>query len=369
MTPLSSYQTDLQKNNIVADAAQADAIILLQRLYDDLQKKEEIKNVKENIFVRLQYKFLNPHQKNKAIKGIYLYGGVGRGKTYLMDLFFHSLPGERKLRLHFHHFMLRIHKELAQLQGQENPLTIIAKNFSMATDILCFDEFFVEDISDAMILSGVFNALFEQGVTLLATSNIHPNDLYRNGLQRARFLPTIKLINDHCDVFNLEGQRDYRIGRLTESNVFHYGLGEKALLFIKERFETLSQGEKAYNQVINVNNRDIPTIAHSADTLSIEFTAICSGPRGVSDYIELAITYRTIIVANIKQMNETENDLARRFISMIDEFYEHNVALIISAEIAIEQLYTGQRLNFEFNRCISRLLEMQSQSYLHQAHH
>ncbi|WP_354624750.1 cell division protein ZapE [Psychromonas sp. MME2] len=369
MTPSSLYQTDLKNKKIVHDPVQADAINHLQCLYDQLISRESSKPVTRGLIDRIKNKLLNTVEQRPFINGLYLYGGVGRGKTYLMDLFFQSLPTKRKLRLHFHHFMLRVHKELTQLQGEVNPLTKIAKKFAKETDILCFDEFFVEDITDAMIISGVLNAFFAEGITLLATSNLHPDDLYKNGLQRARFLPTIALINQHCDIFNLDGGRDYRLGRLTESEIYQYPLDEKAQLQNKAHFENLAQGDKHYGQEIVVNNRSIKTIAYSANTLSIEFIALCDGPRSVLDYIEIAIIYRTIIVANVKQMDAANDDLARRFIAMVDEFYDHNVALIISAEVQIEQLYIGERLSFEFNRCISRLLEMQSKSYLHQAHH
>ena len=369
MTPLSLYQADLQKSNFSADPAQIIAIEHLQRLYLDLRKQTEIANSKTSIYSRFLQKIGITQKHKPLIKGLYFYGGVGRGKTYLMDLFFHSLASERKLRLHFHHFMLRVHKQLALLEGQVNPLQQIAKTFASETDLLCFDEFFVDDISDAMIIAGVLSELFEQGVVLVATSNLHPDLLYKNGLQRARFLPAIELINNHCDIFNLDGGRDYRLGRLIEAEIYHYPLDNNAFSQIAFSFENLAQGDKVYGQAIKINQRRIKTIANSADTLSIEFAVLCGGPRSVLDYIEIAILYRVVLIANIKQMNDSKNDSARRFITMIDEFYGHHVVLIISAEVEIEQLYIGKKLSFEFQRCISRLLEMQSCTYLKQAHH
>lgn len=365
-TPLSLYQADLLKPNFLPDAAQKQAITMLQRLYDDLSTAQTEGMQKSSFFARL----LGTQKKNKpSSKGLYFYGGVGRGKTYLMDLFFDCLTTPRKQRLHFHHFMLQVHKQLTVLQGQVNPLKKIAKQFAQHTDVICFDEFFVEDITDAMILAGMFEALFEEGVILVATSNIHPDDLYKNGLQRARFLPAITLIKAHCEVFNLDGGKDYRLGRLVETEMYHFPLDEQAQTHIQQTFETLASGEKHYAQPIMVHERSIPTIATSHDTLSIEFNALCDGPRSVHDYIELAILYRTVLIANVPKMNDQHNDLTRRFIALVDEFYDRNVIVVISAETDVTALYEGERLAFEFQRCVSRLLEMQSQSYLAKADH
>ena len=366
MTPLSLYQADLLKPTFFADPAQLQAITMLQRLYDDLSENKTLKNKKSSLIKR----WFGTQKTYKApIKGIYFYGGVGRGKTYLVDLFFHSIQSKRKQRLHFHHFMLKVHQQLTLLQGQVNPLKIIAKQFADETDIICFDEFFVEDITDAMILGGMFEALFVEGVVLVATSNIHPDYLYKNGLQRARFLPAIDLIKQHCDIFNLDGGKDYRLGRLVDTELYHYPLDKKAKYHIENNFNTLATGDKVYGQPITINHRVIDTIAYSTDTLSIDFYALCDGPRSVHDYIELAILYRTVLLANVPEMNEQHNDLTRRFIAMVDEFYDRNVVLIISAEVDVLNLYKGTRLEFEFQRCASRLLEMQSKSYLSQAHH
>ena len=366
MTPLSLYQADLLKPNFFADPAQLQAVTMLQRLYDDLLQNQTKPVQKSSLLQRL---FKTTNSSKSEIKGLYFYGGVGRGKTYLVDLFFHGLKTERKQRLHFHHFMLQVHKQLTLLQGQSDPLKEIAKQFASKTDIICFDEFYVEDITDAMILAGMFEALFSQGVVLVATSNIHPNNLYRNGLQRARFLPAIDLINQHCEIFNLDGGKDYRLGRLIDAEIYHYPLDKKAETQIKNSFETFAAGDKEYQQVIVINDRSLKTIAFSNDTLSIEFRELCDGPRSVHDYIELAILYRTVLVSNIPKMDDQHNDLTRRFIAMVDEFYDRNVVLIISAEVDVLALYHGTRLAFEFQRCVSRLLEMQSKAYLSKAHH
>ncbi|MCP4322864.1 MAG: cell division protein ZapE [Alteromonadales bacterium] len=366
MTPLSLYQADLQKPTFFADDSQAQAVHYLQRLFDDLQKRATTSTQQNGLFSRL---FKRENCKRQKIQGLYFYGGVGRGKTYLMDMFFHSLKTDRKSRMHFHHFMLRVHKELGLLAGQKNPLLKIAKKFASETDIICFDEFFVDDITDAMILAGMFEALFEEGVVLVATSNIHPTDLYKNGLQRTRFLPAIDLIKSNCEIYNLDGGKDYRLDRLIEAEIYHFPLGEEAQTLVSDTFEGLANGDKEYNKVLSINGRDIETRAYSVDTLLIDCASLCDGPRAVADYIELAIVYRTIILANVPQMNPQKNDIARRFIAMIDEFYNHHVVLIISAEVDVYSLYAGHSLAFEFQRCISRLLEMQSEEYLKKAHH
>ena len=365
-TPLSIYKADLLKPNFFADDAQLQAITLLQRLYDDLSKNQT-EVVKKSSF--LSKLFTGKKPDKTILKGLYFYGGVGRGKTYLMDLFFHCIESDRKQRLHFHHFMLQVHKQLTLLQGESDPLKKIAKQFASEVDIICFDEFFVEDITDAMILAGMFEALFAEGVVLVATSNIHPDHLYKNGLQRARFLPAIDLINQNCEIFNLDGGKDYRLGRLVETEIYHYPLDESALKQIKNTFESLATGDKLYGENISINNRLINTVATSCDTLSIEFTELCDGPRSVHDYIELAILYRTVLISNIPKMSDQHNDLTRRFIALVDEFYDRNVVLIMSAEVDVLALYDGERLAFEFQRCVSRLLEMQSEAYLSKAHH
>tara|TARA_R110001583_G_scaffold26571_9_gene95867 strand:+ start:10123 stop:11232 length:1110 start_codon:yes stop_codon:yes gene_type:complete len=366
VTPLSLYQADLKKPTFFADDSQLQAILHLQRLFDELQNKPATVKPASGLFSRLMKREV---PKSISIKGLYFYGGVGRGKTYLMDLFFNCLETKRKSRLHFHHFMLRVHKELGLLAGEKNPLIKIAKKFASETDIICFDEFFVDDITDAMILAGMFEALFAEGVILVATSNIHPSDLYKNGLQRARFLPAIDLIESHCEIFNLDGDKDYRLDRLIETEIYHYPLDNDALILVNDTFERLACGEKTYHKPLLINGREIQTSAYSADTLLIQCTNLCDGPRAVADYIELAIVYRTIILTNVPQMDDHKNDMARRFIAMIDEFYNHHVVVIISANVGVYHLYSGTKLAFEFQRCVSRLIEMQSKEYLQNAHH
>ena len=364
MNLIDQYESDLQKEGFIKDESQMSAITYLQTLSDQLNCLSVVDKKAQTFIQRM---FNKPEQS--VINGLYMYGGVGRGKTYLMDLFFNQLKIEKKMRLHFHHFMLTIHKEMNLLSGQKNPLTIIANKLAEKTSVICFDEFFVEDITDAMILAGMFEALFEKGVVLVATSNIHPDDLYKNGLQRPRFLPAIELVKKYCHVYNLDNGRDYRLDKIVKTEVYHFPLDAEAEQNIRVGFEKLALGEKQYDQNIEINQRSIKTRSISHDILHINFFALCDSPRSVHDYIEIALLYRIVFVENIKQMGDNQNDLARRFIAMVDEFYDKHVVLVISADVSIESLYIGDKLAFEFQRCISRLLEMQSHSYLSQSHY
>lgn len=360
MNPISLYQADLLKPTFFSDPAQLQAITMLQRLFDELLEKQ-MKAIRPKSILKRLVDFNKPHRQ---IKGLYFYGGVGRGKTYLVDLFYLSIKSERKRRLHFHHFMLYVHRQLALLQGRVNPLKHIAKQLADDIDILCLDELFVEDITDAMILAGIFEALFSENVILVATSNIYPDDLYKNGLQRARFLPAIDLIKQHCDVFNLHGSKDYRLGRFRDTQTYHYPLTAVVLQKMQDIFAQVAMEDQTNTHIIEINHRPLTIITASRDMLCIEFTELCGGPRSVSDYIELAIIYRVLVVVNVPQMQDQQNDLVRRFITMVDELYDQNVRLIIFAEVKVEHLYKGMKLTFQFQRCISRLLEMQSKAYL-----
>lgn len=364
MNLINQYELDLKKEDFIKDESQIKAIEYLQTLSDQLNEAFAVERKTQTFMQKL---FNN--QSVTAPTGLYMYGGVGRGKTYLMDLFFNQLKSNRKTRMHFHHFMLMVHKELNLLNGQKNPLDLVAKKLAEKYDLICFDEFFVEDITDAMILAGMFEALLEKGIALVATSNIHPDDLYKNGLQRPRFLPAIDLIKKHCHVFNLDSGRDYRLDKIVKTEIYHFPLDSKAKQQIREGFEKLAQGKKQYDQCIEINQRSIKTKSITHDILNIEFLALCDSPRSVHDYIEIALFYRIVFVENITQMDDSQNDLARRFIAMVDEFYDKNVVLVISADVSIESLYIGDKLSFEFQRCVSRLLEMQSQSYLSQSHY
>ena len=362
MTPWEKYQQDLTRQDFSYDEAQENAVKELQRLYEDLVSVPQSSGWKSKISGILGKK------KPSQIKGIYFWGGVGRGKTYLVDTFYDCLPFENKMRTHFHRFMHRIHDELKEAAGEQDPLPKIARKLAKETKIICFDEFFVSDITDAMILGTLMEALLAQGIVLVATSNIVPDDLYKNGLQRARFIPAITLINERTNVVNVDSGVDYRLRTLEQAEIYHYPLDQVANENLHTYFEQLSCEPGVSGQPIEINNRSIPVIRYSEGVLMITFNDLCGGPRAQADYIELSRLYHTVLLADVKQMGATNDDAARRFIAMIDEFYERHVKVIISAEVAMPSLYTEGRLNFEFKRCLSRLQEMQSTDYLKKQH-
>ncbi len=364
MTPWEKYQDDLSLIDFQYDSAQENAVKELQRLYDELTEPKKKKKWR----IPLKFKFTKHSNAQPSIQGIYFWGGVGRGKTYLVDTFYECLPFDNKMRVHFHRFMHRVHQELKQLNNQQDPLKLIAKKIASETKIICFDEFFVSDITDAMILGTLMQELFAQDIVLVATSNIEPDGLYKNGLQRARFLPAIELINQHTRVVNVDSGTDYRMRTLEQAEIYHYPLDDDAQKNLDNYFEKLAAEVYESNSTVDVEGRTIPAMKKAESVIMFEFTALCDGPRSQTDYIELSRTYQTVLLANVKQMSEKNDDIARRFIAMIDEFYERKVKLIISADVELESLYTSGRLSFEFQRCISRLQEMQSRDYLSQAH-
>ena len=285
-----------------------------------------------------------------------------------MDTFYDCLPFQNKMRVHFHRFMHRVHEEMKTLAGQSDPLKIIAKRFADETCIICFDEFFVSDITDAMILGTLFEELFSHNVTLVATSNIIPDELYRNGLQRARFLPAIKLINENCEVVNVDSGVDYRLRTLEQAEIFHHPLDQQATENLNRYFGQLAVESGTSAKVIEINHRPLTTIQEADGVVHFEYSELCESARSQGDYMELSRVYHTVLLANVKQMSLDCDDAARRFIALVDEFYERKVKLIISAEVAMESLYSHGGLEFEFKRCLSRLQEMQSRDYLASEH-
>lgn len=362
MTPQQKYQQDLQRPGFVADPAQAMAVARLERLYQDLcQTPTPTRS-------RGLLGWLQKPKPRTPILGLYMWGGVGRGKTWLMDTFFDSLPGERKLRIHFHRFMHRVHDELKGLTGQADPLKLIARKLADETDVICFDEFFVSDITDAMLLGTLFQELFGRGVVLVATSNIPPQELYRNGLQRARFLPAIVLIERHCEILNVDGGIDYRLRTLEQAEIYHFPLDRQAKSNLELYFQQLTGLQQALPGQVEINHRQLASLGMGEGVLYMEFEQLCCTPRSQSDYIELARLFHTVLLANVQPMGAGTDDAARRFIAMVDEFYERHVKLIMSAAVPMQELYGHGLLDFEFQRCLSRLQEMQSHEYLARVH-
>ena len=368
LTPLQRYQQDLQLPDFVQDAAQQAAVEKLQDLYERLVLKQQQLHQASGFLSRV--KSLWGENRQVPERGLYFWGGVGRGKTYLMDCFYESLPFERKMRSHFHRFMRRVHQELKTLDKEKNPLTIVADRIASEAMVICFDEFFVSDITDAMILATLLDGLFERGVTLVATSNIVPDGLYKDGLQRARFLPAITLLNQHTEVVNVDGGTDYRLRSLEQAELYHYPLDADADKSLYKSFFSLvpDKEEIAENVALEIEGRDIISRYHAEDVVWFDFTALCDGPRSQNDYIELAREYHAVLLANVPELTVQEENQARRFINLVDEFYDRNVKLIISADKPLHEIYSGTRLAFEFQRTVSRLLEMQSHEYLARAH-
>lgn len=359
LTPCARYQADLSKPGFTPDSAQRAAVLRLDQLFAQLTA---------SVHTRASWwQRLRPGSaKVEPVKGVYLWGGVGRGKTYVMDLFYETLPLSQKMRTHFHRFMRRVHAELTELKGEKNPLEKVADRLSREARIICFDEFFVSDITDAMILANLLEALFSRGVTLVATSNLAPKDLYKDGLQRVRFLPAIDLLYQRLDVLELDGGVDYRLRALAQAELYYSPLGAAADQALRRRFDDLVLDPQAVkvDPVLTIEGRPIPARFEAGDVCWFDFASVCEGPRSQHDYLELAREYHTVLLANVPALGAANDDAARRFIYLVDVFYDRHVKLVLSAAEPLRNLYGRGRLEFEFQRTVSRLLEMQSQEYL-----
>lgn len=357
--PWQRYQADLQREDFSHDPAQEEAVRLLQDLYERLLAAEAGRDGGLGGFLsRFRKREVEPEV------GLYFWGGVGRGKTYLVDTFFECLPFERKLRTHFHRFMQRVHGELTDLEGEKNPLEIVAQRLADEARVLCFDEFFVTDIGDAMILGGLMEALFARGVTLVATSNIVPEKLYENGLQRQRFLPAIALVEKYTQVVNVDGGIDYRLRTLQQAELYHSPLDAEADVSLEQSFERLAPEPGKHWERIEINSRYITCRRLADDVAWFDFAELCDGPRSQNDYIELARIFHAVLISGVPAFGPDKDDQARRFINLVDEFYDRNVKVVMAAEKPLLELYDGGRLEFEFQRTQSRLQEMQSFEYL-----
>lgn len=303
-----------------------------------------------------------------AVSGLYVWGGVGRGKTWLMDFFYDRLEGVPKTRLHFHRFMQMIHGELAVVKGRTNPLQVIAARMVRQWRVVCLDEFHVVDIGDAVILAGLLRSLFEHGAVLVTTSNVAPEGLYRDGIQRASFLPAIDLLNAHTEVLELGGDHDYRKTVLEQARVYHTPLGPQTEAALLEEFQRLAHTEPEGPGDLLINGRPMAYRCRAQEMVWFDFEALCGPPRSQNDYIELARCHQTVFLSDIPVMGASRDDRTRRFIFLIDEFYDRRVKLVLSAEVPAARLYIGERLAFEFQRTLSRLIEMQTPAFLGRAH-
>ena len=357
----AAYENQLRERGFSADAAQIAAVEALENVRRRVIAAHGGSSGAQWLLAKLGIaKAPGPE------RGLYLWGGVGRGKTWLMDLFFHSLPFEAKRRRHFHRFMYDVHAELKRLGNREAPLEQVAENIASSTRVLCFDEFFVTDIADAMILGTLLEGLFRRGVTLVATSNVQPKDLYRQGLQRQRFIPAIDLLERHTRVLAVDGATDYRLRQLTQAGTYLTSDSPHTTKRLGALFNELADGivDGDASRSVEIEGRSIPVVKQSDNVIWFEFEALCEGPRSQNDYIEIAREYQSVIVSNVPRFEPTRENAARRFIALVDELYDRHVKLILCAAAPPEDLYHGERLTFEFQRTTSRLIEMQTKDYL-----
>lgn len=364
MTPLERYEADLAREGFEHDPKQAEVVQELQRVYEELTAWKPDRG---GLFKHLR--FTSRSRPVDPVKGVYLWGGVGRGKTHLVNDFYKCLAFPEKLRVHFHLFMQDLHAELKKLPAIPDPVPMVAEGLSLRARVLCLDEFHVNDITDAMLLGRLLTALFERGVTLVTTSNIPPDELYKGGLQRERFVPAIELIKAHTKVICLDGDEDYRLRYLEHAEIYHFPLDAEADSSLLASFEGLRPEGVVVGEPIEIADRPIPAVRYADGIAWFDFKALCAQPRGTIDYIEIARCFHTVFIANIPKMGEDDKDKAARFIRLIDVLYDHNVNLVASADAAPAGLYTARSpLAFDFTRTKSRLEEMRSHEYLARSH-
>jgi cell division protein ZapE len=359
------YRRALAVHGYAPDPAQERAVARLEDLRRRLQLAERHER---GILARLRTRFSGEPART-AVRGLYLWGGVGRGKTFLMDLFQASL-GMPSRRSHFHRFMHDVHDRLRDLRELEieDPLDRVAADLAQETRVLCFDELYVADIADAMLLSGLFGGLVQRGVSLVFTSNVPPQGLYRDGLQRARFLPAIDLLERCTEVLELDAGTDYRLRQLERAPLYVDLADPQANALLGARFEAIAGEPGAAGGTIEVEHRPIPVVRRGSNVAWFEFAALCEGPRSQADYIEIARQFHTVVVSGVPVFVGGRDDPARRFVALVDELYDRGVKLVVSAAAPANALYRGERLAFEFQRTASRLTEMQSHEYLARPH-
>ena len=348
-----AYQAELKARGYQSDPAQLRAVDALQRCADDWAA---YKDKRSNSFKKL-------FNKPDIPKGVYMYGGVGRGKSFLMDCFYNAVPIRRKTRLHFHEFMREVHRELAGLKGTVNPLDELGKRMARKFKLICFDEFHVADITDAMILHRLLAALFDNGVGFVTTSNFKPDDLYPGGLHRERILPAIELLNQRMEVVNVDNGTDYRRRTLEQVELYHTPLGPEADAAMNEAFTRLASGGDE-DPVLHIESREIKARRRAGGVVWFDFKQLCGGPRSQNDYLEIASQFHTLLLSDVPHMPVRMASEARRFTWLVDVLYDRRVKFILSAEVAPELLYAEGPLAHEFPRTVSRLNEMQSAEYL-----
>jgi cell division protein ZapE len=359
------YQHALERRGYSPDPAQQRAVDRLQQLYEEWTA---YKARRSNAITKLLVRPPLP-------RGVYLWGAVGRGKSFLMDSFYHCLPLERKRRVHFHDFMRDVHRELEELKGQEDPLKALAGRIARRSRLICFDEFHVNDIADAMILARLLGRCMELGVVFCMTSNYPPDQLYRDGLKRENFMPAIGLIKSRMDVLQVDGGVDYRLRALEQAQVYLTPLGPQTDSVLAETFQRIAETEDEDHEALDVEGRTIPYLHRAGGVVWFDFMALCGWGRSQHDYLDIAERFHTVIVSNVPRMGLELADEARRFTLMVDVFYDNRVKLILSAESGPDDLLKREEgakdariraMMFEFDRTASRLTEMQSHQYLEQ---
>jgi cell division protein ZapE len=347
------YEATLAERGFVADAAQLAGIAALERCENEwVAYKSRRSNAVTKLLVR-----------PPIPRGVYMFGGVGRGKSFLMDCFFQSVPLTRKTRLHFHEFMREVHRELQELKGTVNPLDELGKRIARRFRLICFDEFHVADVTDAMILHRLLEALFANRVSIVTTSNFHPDGLYPNGLHRDRILPAIELLKAKMQVISVDAGTDYRRRTLQQLQTVHSPLGPEAEAAMEAAFESLREARDE-EPVLNIEHREIRAVRRAGGVVWFDFRTLCGGPRSQNDYLELASRFHTVLLSNVPQMPPRLASEARRFTWLVDVLYDRRVKLILSVAVPVEQLYTEGPLAHEFPRTVSRLHEMQSAEFL-----
>lgn len=348
------YARHARQRGFILDEAQQHAVNRLRRLYDALLESEARSK-------RLLHKLFG---RNQGVRGVYLWGGVGRGKSFLMDVFFASVPLVRKKRVHFHRFMQEVHAELDAIKHHADPLALVAQRIAQQAHLICFDEFHVGDIADAMLLGRLLRELLKRDVVLVATSNHPPDKLYMHGLQRNRFMPVIALLKERLDVVEVDGGTDYRLRALERVRTYHSPLNEATEADLSSAFSGLTGGEGEREPSLEIEGRRIVAKRAASGVVWFDFQTLCGGPRGQADYIEIARRYHTVLISGIPQMGPEQAAEARRFTWLVDEFYDRRVKLIVSAAVPSAGLYSGGSNAGEFGRASSRLAEMQSKQYL-----
>ncbi len=347
------YLHALSERGYKPDAAQQAAVDRLQRCYEEWA---HYRAQRSSTFKRL----IN---RPDVPRGVYLWGGVGRGKSFLMDSFYSVVPVVRKTRIHFHEFMRDVHRQLDDLKGVADPLDDVARNIAKKYRLICFDEFHVSDIADAMILYNLLSALFNNGVSFIMTSNYDPDLLYPDGLHRDRMLPTIALLKDKLDVMNVDAGIDYRKRALEQVDSYYTPLGAAADAALRAAYAAIAETADQ-DPHVNIEGREIHCLRRAGGIIWFDFATLCGGPRSQNDYLELASRFHTVVLSSIPAMSAAQSSAARRFTWLIDVFYDHKVKLLMSAEVEPEQLYTEGTLSNEFHRTVSRIIEMQSREYM-----